>query len=141
MARADNAQRLTVRDPASVRHLDPLNAVKVRPVMDSGSRPCRSGTGRHDGTSVLAGAGPHVDDVVGCTNHLLVVLNHDERVSEISEALQRPDEPQIVALVKTDARLIKDVDPRRGPNRFASRAVYAEASPPESVSLARSSVK
>ncbi len=107
MARADNAQRLTVRDTASVRHLDPLNAVKVLSRYGLGiTYDVARGTGRHDGTSVLSGAGPHVDDVVGCTNHLLVVLNHDEGVSEVSEALQRPDEPQIVALVETDARLV-----------------------------------
>ena len=39
--------------------------------------------------AVLPGAGPEVDDVIGGANRLLVVLDHDHRVAEVAQLLER----------------------------------------------------
>ena len=41
---------------------------------------------RDDLAAVLARAGPHVDDVVGGADRLLVVLDDDHRVAEVAQA-------------------------------------------------------
>ena len=62
-----------------------------------------------DLAAVLAGARAHVDDPVGRAHRLLVVLDDDQRVAEVAQALQRADQARVVALVQTDARLVQDV--------------------------------
>ena len=59
---------------------------------------------------VLAGAGAHVDEPVGGTHHLLVVLDDEHRVAEVSKSLERPDQLVVVPLVETDRRLVQDVE-------------------------------
>ena len=59
--------------------------------------------------AVLAGAGPHVDQVVGRAHHLLVVLDHEHGVAEVAQPLERPDQLAVVALVEPDRRLVEDV--------------------------------
>ncbi len=54
--------------------------------------------------------GPHVDDVVGGADRLLVVLDDDHGVSEVAQALERGQEPGVVALVQADRRLVEDVE-------------------------------
>ncbi len=63
----------------------------------------------HDLAAVNAGAGTHVDHVVGGLDRFLVVLDHDHRVSEVSESLQCLYQPRVVALVQADGRLIEHV--------------------------------
>ena len=60
--------------------------------------------------AVLAGAGTHVDDPVGGAHHLLVVLDDDQRVADVAQAYEGPDQARVVALVEADARLIEDVE-------------------------------
>jgi hypothetical protein len=64
---------------------------------------------RDDAAAGLAGAGSHVDHVVGGADRLLVVLDHDHRVAEVAQPLQRFDEARVVALVQADRRLIEHV--------------------------------
>ena len=64
----------------------------------------------HDAAAVLAGAGPHVDDVVRQAHGLLVVLHDDDGVAEVAQAQQRLDEAAVVALVQADAGLVEDVE-------------------------------
>ena len=63
-----------------------------------------------DLAAVLAGAGAHVDDVVGRAHGLLVVLDDDHRVAQVAQAQQRVDEAPVVALVQADAGLVEDVE-------------------------------
>ena len=65
---------------------------------------------RHDVAAVLAGAGAHVDQVVGRAHRALVVLDHQHRVAEVAQPLQRRDQPLVVALVQADRRLVEDVE-------------------------------
>ena len=63
-----------------------------------------------DVAAVLARAGADVDDVVGGAHRLLVVLDDQQRVAQVAQALQRADQPGVVALVQADARLVQDVE-------------------------------
>src|SRR5256885_4405922 len=65
--------------------------------------------GGDDLPAVLAGAGPYVDDKVGRPHRLLIVLDDDDRVADVSQRQQRGDQLSIVALVQPDRRLIKNV--------------------------------
>ena len=48
---------------------------------------------------VDAGAGAEIDHVIGGADRVLVMLDHDHRVAEIAQALQRFEQPVVVALV------------------------------------------
>ena len=65
---------------------------------------------RDDVAAVLAGPGPHVDEPVGRAHHLLVVLDDQHGVAEGLQALERPDQLRVVALVQPDRRLVEDVE-------------------------------
>ena len=59
--------------------------------------------------AVLAGARAEVDDVVGDADRLLVVLDDDDRVAEVAQPRQRPEQLAVVALVQADRRLVEHV--------------------------------
>ena len=63
-----------------------------------------------DLAAVHAGAGAHVDQPVGGAHRLLVVLDDDHGVAEVAQALERRDQPAVVALVQPDRRLVEDVE-------------------------------
>ena len=66
--------------------------------------------GVHDVAAVLPRARADVDDVVGRADRLLVVLDHDDRVAEVAQPLERADEALVVPLVQADGRLVEDVE-------------------------------
>ena len=47
-------------------------------------------------------ARPHVDEPVGATHHLLVVLDDDDGVADVAQPLERLDEARVVALVEAN---------------------------------------
>jgi hypothetical protein len=63
----------------------------------------------HDLATVDAGAGTHVHHVVGRHDRFLVVLDHDHRVAQVAQALQRLDQALVVALVQPDRGLVEHV--------------------------------
>ena len=69
----------------------------------------RGGALRDDPPAVLAGARAEVDEVVGRAHRLLVVLDHDHRVAEVAQPLERRDQLGVVALVQADRGLVEDV--------------------------------
>ena len=70
-------------------------------------------------------AGADVDDMVGGIHRILVMLDDDERVAEIAEMLQRRQEAVVVALMKSDARLIEDVEHAHESRADLRRKPYA----------------
>jgi hypothetical protein len=62
---------------------------------------------------VDAGAGPDVEDVVGLQDRVLVVLDDDDCVAEVAQALQRAEQALVVALVEADRGLVEDVQNAR----------------------------
>ena len=63
-----------------------------------------------DLAAVGAGAGPHVDEVVGGAHHRLVVLDDEHGVAEVAQADQRADQAVVVGGVQADGRLVADVE-------------------------------
>ncbi len=61
-----------------------------------------------DGAAVLAGTGADVDEVVGSLHDGLLVLDNDERVSFVAEAVHDADEAVDVAWVEADCWLVED---------------------------------
>src|SRR3546814_2138442 len=60
-----------------------------------------------------ARAGAHIDDIVGVADRILVMLDDDDGVAEVAEALQGREQPVVVALVEADARFVEDVEHTR----------------------------
>ena len=65
--------------------------------------------GADDLAAVYTRAGADVDNAVGGVHGLLVVLDYDHRVAEVAKALEGAEELFVVALVKSDARLVEDI--------------------------------
>ena len=96
---------------AALRHLDAHRAGEVL----AGQRVLRGhdvgGLAlRDDLAAVDAGAGADVEHVVGLHDRVLVVLDHDHGVAEVAQALQRFQQPRVVALVQADRRLVQHVE-------------------------------
>ncbi len=62
-----------------------------------------------DAPAVHAGAGAEVDHVVRLADRVLVVLDDDDRVAEVAQAVERVEQALVVALVQADRRLVEDV--------------------------------
>src|SRR5690606_38839356 len=65
---------------------------------------------RDDLAAVAPGARAEVDDVVGGSDRVLVVLDDDHRVAQVAELLERAEQSLVVALVQSDRRLVQDVE-------------------------------
>ena len=59
--------------------------------------------------ALAASLGAYVYYPVGCAHHVLVVLDHDNGVTQVAQFLERVDEALVVALVQSYAGLIQDV--------------------------------
>ena len=91
---------------------------------------------RDDLAAMDAGAGAHVDDVIGGADRILVMLDDDHGVAEIAQAPERVEQPVVVALVEADrwARRARRARPTgREPIWQARRMRWL--SPPDSVPL------
>ena len=58
----------------------------------------------------VAGAGAEVNDKIGATNGVFVVLDDEDGVAEIAQMLERAEQTCIVAGMEPDARLIENVE-------------------------------
>src|SRR5216684_3394266 len=56
-----------------------------------------------------AGARPHLDDVIGRANRVLIVLDDDDGIADVAEPLERRDHLHVVFRVQADAGLVEDV--------------------------------
>jgi hypothetical protein len=63
-----------------------------------------------DFAAMDAGAGAHVDHMVGGADRVLVVLDHDHGVAEVAQALQRFEQAVVVALVQADGGLVEHIE-------------------------------
>ena len=120
------ADRVAVAGPALVRHRDAARAGEV----GAGDR-LRVGhdlIGRalgNDLAAVLAGAGAHVDQVVGGAHHRFVVLDDDHGVAEVAQAFERADQARVVGGVQADSRLVADVEHTHQPGADLRREADA----------------
>ena len=60
-------------------------------------------------SAVNARTGTHIDHVVGSANCIFVVLDDDNGITDIAQALERLDQALVIALVKADRRLVQNV--------------------------------
>src|SRR5690606_35909714 len=65
---------------------------------------------RDDVTAMTAGAGAHVDDVVGRHDRVAVVLDDEHGVAEITQLLECLEPTLVVPLMQADARRVQDVE-------------------------------
>ena len=64
----------------------------------------------HDAAAVDARPGAHLHEVVGGADRVLVVLDDDDRVADVAQALERRDHLHVVLRVQADARLVEHVE-------------------------------
>ena len=50
-----------------------------------------------------------VHDIIRRAHRVLVVLDDDERVAEVTQTLERREQLVVVALVQSDGRLVEDI--------------------------------
>ena len=103
-----------VPGPAPRRHRDRPLAREVLPgdrcLVRHQAAPPGDRARVHDVAAVLPRARPDVHGVVRGANRLLVVLDHDDRVAEVAQALERADQALVVALVQADGGLVEHVE-------------------------------
>ena len=66
-----------------------------------------------------------VDDVVGIPHHLFVVLDDNDGIAAIAQALKGRDKPLVVARVKADRRLVEDIEDASEPRANLRREADA----------------
>ena len=66
-----------------------------------------------DLAAVDAGAGAHVDDMVGVADRVLVMLDDEHGVAEVAQALEGFEQAVVVLLVEADRGLVEDVEHAR----------------------------
>ena len=59
--------------------------------------------------------------MIGGADRFLVVLDDDHRVADVAQALERAQQPLVVALVQADRRLIEDVHHAGEPGAHLAR--------------------
>ena len=64
---------------------------------------------RHDLAAMHARTRTDIDHIVGLANRVLVVLDHDHRVAEVAQVLQRVEQPFVIALMQANGRLVENV--------------------------------
>ena len=58
---------------------------------------------------------PQIHDIIGRADRILVMLDHDHRIAQIAQPLQRRQQHVVVALMEANARLIEHVKHARQP--------------------------
>ena len=64
----------------------------------------------YDPATVLPSPRSDIDDPVGGANGVFIMLNDDERVTEVPKLDERLNQPPVIALVEPDARLVEHVE-------------------------------
>ena len=71
---------------------------------------CSRGPAKSNLAAELSGAGTEVENIIGCGDGVGVVLDHQDRVAQIAQALEDFDEPVRVARMQADGRLVENVE-------------------------------
>ncbi len=106
---ADNFQPALTGTPLTGDHNLPF----AREVL-AGQRPlCRNDLRGSSLSNHLAtmhtGRRAHIDNMVRRPNRLFVMLDHQHRVSEVTQPLQSSQQPLIIPLMQADGRLIENI--------------------------------
>ena len=110
LARAADHERVAISGAALRGHGDLLFSRQILPGDGAlAARDLLRRTGADHFPAVHARARADVDEIVCRTHGVLVVLDDDERVAEVTQLAQRGQQLFIVALVQTDGRLIQNI--------------------------------
>ena len=110
LAGAAHGERPAVPGPSPLRRVDRPPARKKLPGRRRLAREhVVQRALHHDTSAVNARSGSHLDDVIGGTDRVLVVLDDDHRVADVAQALERRDHLDVVFGVQADAGLVEDV--------------------------------
>src|SRR5579875_296729 len=110
-ARADHGKQLAVAAPALRRQLDAFLAGEIGGGDAVGAFHHLVGRAAGDHLAAVdAGRRPHVDEIIGGADRLLVVLDHQHRVAEVAKAFERLQKPVVVALMQADRRLVEHIE-------------------------------
>ena len=69
-----------------------------------------NGALEHHFAAAATSLGADVDDVVGGEHHVFVVLDDNDGVADVAQLLETGDEFVVVALMKTDAGFVEDIE-------------------------------
>src|SRR5690606_8536275 len=112
LARATHDERRLARLAALRGHGDRALAAQVcaGQRLDAGPQQFGGRALEHELAAVLARPRPEVDDVVGRADGLFVVLDHNDRVTEVTQTREGLEQAPVVALVQADRRLVEHVE-------------------------------
>ena len=96
---------------------------------------------RHHLSALLPGTRAKVDDVVSLADGLFIVLHHYNAIALVLQTVQGAQQLRIVARVQTNGGLVEDVTYTAQVEPSCAARRRRCASPPDSVSLRRSSVR
>ena len=51
-----------------------------------------------------------IHDIVGSKHHILIVLNNDYCIADVTQLFQGIDETIVITLMKSDGRLVEDIE-------------------------------
>ena len=60
--------------------------------------------------AMRARTGPHIDDIVSSTDSVLVMLDNDDCIAEITQPLQRDEQHVVIPLMQTDAGFVQHIE-------------------------------
>ena len=92
------------------RSVGPLEQAAAEITAATGARVLPVPADVSDTAAVDARARPHLDDVVGGADRVLVVLDHDDSVADVAQPLERRDHLHVVFRMKADARLVEHIE-------------------------------
>src|SRR5262249_32823408 len=64
----------------------------------------------HDFAATYTSARAEVEDIISMPDRVGIMLNYEDGVSQVAQALERPQQSVVVALVQADARFVEDVE-------------------------------
>ncbi len=67
------------------------------------------GAGRHDMAAANSGTGAEIDQVIGGPHRLLVMLDHQDGITHVAQALEAGEQALVIARVQADAGLIENI--------------------------------
>ncbi len=70
---------------------------------------------RNDLATVNACSGSDIDDIVSRKDGILVMFNHDNRITEVAQMTQRIEKTRIIALMQANGRFIQNIQHARKP--------------------------
>src|SRR5438128_328639 len=63
----------------------------------------------HQAATKFARCWPNIENVIGGTNHVRVVLDDEHRVSNVAQVMKQPNQTIVVARMQTDRWLVENV--------------------------------